>query len=529
MTMTETIPNLLRRAGHAFGGKAALDCVSDGAVAFDRLDFVADRFAKALLADGMMHGEFVGIWAPNLWEWVAAAVGAQRVGGAIVPINSRFSGVETAEILRRARVKRLVAIGAHVGKDFPALLRDQPLPDLARVIVLRTNNSALQDREIAWDAFLALGEPVPDAVLAAREALVTPDTLSDVMFTSGTTGRPKGPLFDHKRAIACARVLAQAAGQRFEDVHCCFGPFSHIGGYKNAWVASLLIGNTVTWPESFKGEYLLELVARYRVSAMAAPPTVWQDILDQPNRADHDLSSLRYLALGGARIPAELVRRLYAELRPERIAVGYGMTESSGIVAMSAADDSVDLIAQTVGRPTDDVKLRIVGTNGENVPTGTAGEILVRCDRMFINYLDDPEATRAALTPDGWLRTGDIGTLDEAGYLRITDRLKDMFIVGGFNVYPAEIEHTLGAHPGISQCAVIGVPDVRMGEIGHAFVARSPGSSVTGAQIIEWCRLNLATYKVPRSVSFLSELPINATGKVLKFELRRRLLDSATS
>jgi HIP---CoA ligase len=527
--VTETIPRLLRRAGRVFGGKAALDCASDGPVAFDRLDLVADRFAKALLADGMTHGEFVGIWAPNMWEWVAAAVGAQRVGGAIVPINSRLSGAETAEILRRAGVKRLVSIGGHVGKVFPALLRDQKLPDLTRVVVLRANAIVLQDREVAWESFLEQGEPVSDAVLAAREELVTPDTLSDVMFTSGTTGRPKGALFDHKRAIACARVLAEAAGQRFEDVHCCFGPFSHIGGYKNAWVAAVAIGNTVTWPESFKGEFLLELIARYRVSAMAAPPTVWQDILDHPNRADQDLSSLRYLALGGARVPAELVRRMYTELRPERIAVGYGMTESSGIVALSAADDSVDLIAQTVGRPTRDVELRIVATNGENAPTGTAGEILVRCERMFINYLDDPEATRAALTPEGWLRTGDIGALDAAGYLRITDRLKDMFIVGGFNVYPAEIEHKLSAYPGISQCAVIGVPDKRLGEVGHAFVVRSSGASVTEAQIIEWCRMNLATYKVPRGVSFLTELPINATGKVLKFELRGRMLAGGAS
>ncbi len=524
--MTETIPGLLRRAGRVFGGKAALHCVSDGPVSFDRLDLVADRFAKALLADGMTHGEFVGIWAPNMWEWVAAAVGAQRVGGTLVPINSRLSGVETAEILRRAGVRRLVSIGAHVGKEFPALLRKQQLPDLRRVIVLRPNNMALQDQEIAWEPFLELGEHVSAAALAAREVLVTPDTLADVMFTSGTTGRPKGPLFDHKRAIACARILAEAAGQRFDDVHCCFGPFSHIGGYKNAWVASLVLGNTVTWPESFKGELLLDLIARYRVSAMAAPPTVWQDVLDHPNRADHNLASLRYLALGGARVPAELVRRMYAELRPERIAVGYGMTESSGIVAMSAANDSVDLIAQTVGRPTHDVELRILGTNGEDAPTGTAGEILVRCDRMFINYLDDPEATRAALTPEGWLRTGDIGALDAAGYLRITDRLKDMFIVGGFNVYPAEIEHKLSVHPGVSQCAVIGVTDARLGEVGHAFVVRSPGSSVTEAQIIEWCQMNLATYKVPRGVSFLTELPINATGKVLKFELRGRMLAS---
>jgi acyl-CoA synthetase (AMP-forming)/AMP-acid ligase II len=256
---------------------------------------------------------------------------------------------------------------------------------------------------------------------------------------------------------------------------------------------------------------------------MAAPPTVWQDILDHPNRADCDLTSLRYLALGGARIPAELVRRMYAELRPERIAVGYGMTESSGIVAMSARDDSVELIAQTVGRPVHDVELRVVGTDGQNVPNGTAGEILVRCARMFINYLDDPVATRAALTPDGWLRTGDIGALDESGYLRITDRLKDMFIVGGFNVYPAEIEHRLSACPGISQCAVIGVPDLRLGEVGHAFVVRSPGANVTEGQIIQWCRANLATFKVPRAVTFLTELPINATGKVLKFELRQRM------
>lgn len=519
--MTDTIPALLRHAARAFGAKPALDCVSDGPIAFDRLDFVADQFAKALIADGMAHGDFVGLWAPNMWEWVAAAVGAQRIGGAIIPLNSRLSGAEAAEILRRARVKRLVCIGPHVGKDFPSLLRDQNLPDLTRVIVLRPQQMRLGDTEIAWDNFLTLGDRVPATTLATREALVQPDTLADVMFTSGTTGRPKGPLFDHQRTVACARVLAHASGQRADDVHCCFGPFSHIGGYKNAWVAALAVGNTVVWPESFKSEMLLDLIARYRVSAMAAPPTVWQDIIDHPARTDWDLSSLRYLALGGARVPAELVRQMHAILAPERIAVGYGMTESSGIVSMSAPDDTVEQIAQTVGRPTDDVDIRIEGSDGTPLGKDDAGEILVRCDRLFIGYLNDPETTKAALTPDGWLRTGDIGAFDGDGYLRITDRLKDMFIVGGFNVYPAEIEHKLGTYPGIRQCAVIGIPDRRMGEAGHIFVVRAPGSAVNEAEIIDWCRQNLATYKVPKGVSFVNELPINATGKVMKFELRQ--------
>jgi acyl-CoA synthetase (AMP-forming)/AMP-acid ligase II len=203
------------------------------------------------------------------------------------------------------------------------------------------------------------------------------------------------------------------------------------------------------------------------------------------------------------------------------------MTESSGIVTLSSPNDPVELIAETVGPAIHDVELRIVDANGRDLPAGQDGEILVRCDRALIGYFDDPEMTGSVLTSDGWLRTGDIGSLDASGYLRVTDRLKDMFIVGGFNVYPAEIERKLGAYPGISQCALVGVPHPRLGEIGHAFVIRSPGSSVTEAELIAWCKANLSTYKVPRGVSFVDSLPVNATGKVMKFELRRLLENSA--
>jgi HIP---CoA ligase len=264
---------------------------------------------------------------------------------------------------------------------------------------------------------------------------------------------------------------------------------------------------------------ILERIERDRVSVLPGPPTLYQAILDHPDRAGRRLSTLRVAVTGAADIPVELVRRITAELPFSTVITGYGLTEAGTATATGPADD-VETIATTVGRPRPGFELRIVGDDGDLGP-GEPGEVVVRGESVMAGYLDDPEATQQVLSPDGWLRTGDIGVVDEGGCLRIVGRKKDMFIVGGFNAYPAEIENALLRHPAITQAAVIGIPDNRLGEVGMAFVVTGPGEP-TPADIIAWCKAEMANYKVPRVVTIIDQLPVNATGKVMKDPLRAR-------
>lgn len=518
--MTDTIPALLRAAAKKFGNKAALSSVADGAVSFATLDAQADRVARALLADGMAHGERTAIWAPNMWEWVAAAAGTQRVGGIIVPLNTRLRGGEVADIVRRANITRLFSVGDFLGRHYPDMLRGEDMPGLRRTIVLRTDPSRPVGIEEDWERFLASGDATPDALLQERAAAVTPDSIADIMFTSGTTGLPKGAIFDHKRSLGGGRAWAGIASMTADDRYCCFGPFSHNASYKAGWVAGLMTGSTVYWPEAYDSETILNLIADNRITVMPAPPTVWQEMLAHPNRLDWDIGSLRFLSTGATIVPIELMRRLKADTGIAVLSTGYGMTECCGSATHTLPGDGISRIAYTVGKAIPGTQIRIAGPGGRPLPPGESGEVLIRDSKLLIEYLDNPEATRAAIDSEGWLHSGDIGILDADGYLKITDRLKDMYIVGGFNVYPAEIEKQMSSLPGLYQCAIIGVPDARLGEVGHAFIVRSAGSTLTEAEVIAWGKANLANYKVPRGVTFLDALPMNSTGKVVKFALK---------
>ena len=518
--MNQTIPSLLRAAARRYGDKAALISDRNERTSFAKIDAEADRVARALLADGVHLGDRLAIWAPNMWEWVAAAVGLQRVGGTLVPLNARYRGVEVADIVRRAGVTHLIMAGKVGSAYFPDLLRDEDTPSLRRRIVFDIDSAKANGRDIAWGRFLQRGEDVSDAALGERETMVTPDTISDIMFTSGTTGRPKGAVFDHRTAIRGAENMIGYPSISEQDVFCPMGPFAHLGGYKTGWLVGLLAGATVCWGDTRDGKATLDLISSRRITIMPAPPVTWQDLLDSPNRADWDVSCLRFVATGGTVVPPHIVRRLRAELNVQQVGTGYGMTETTGITNYSRPEDSPEQVALTVGRPAPDSEVRIVDAEGRVLPADGTGEIVVRNDRLLIKYLDDPVATRAALEPDGWLHTGDVGCMDEEGYLRITDRLKDMYISNGFNVYPAELERLLMTMPGVKDCAVIGIPDARRGEAGHLFLVRGAGSTTTEAEAIGWCKQTFANYKVPELVTFVDELPRNALGKVLKNQLR---------
>lgn len=521
--MTTTIPALMRAASHRFGERTALVSHCDGPTTYRDLDRQADLVARALIADGARPGERAAIWAPNMAEWIAAAVGIQRAGGVMVPLNTRLKGGEVAELVRRGGITRLFAIGEFLGRHYPSMLANEAMPGLKRRIILRSTSQVFGPEEENWADFLGRASGCEEAVLVEREAAVMPDTLADIMFTSGTTGAPKGALFSHAKSLGGGRAWVDISRQTVDDRYCVFGPFSHNASYKAGWIAGLQSGSTIYWPEAYDAVTILDLIANNRITVMTAPPTVFQEILAHPNWRDWDISSCRFLSTGGTVVPIELMKRLEAETPIAEITTGYGMTECCGSATHTRPGDTMERVAYTVGTALPGTELKIVGLDGIEARHGDPGEVMIRDDKVLIEYLDNPEATRATVDADGWLHSGDVGYLDPDGYLRLTDRLKDMYIVGGFNVYPAEIEKQMTGLPGIYQSAIVGVPDQRLGEVGHAFIVRAAGSTITADEVIAWSKINLANYKVPRGVTFLEALPMNSSGKVIKFSLKDML------
>jgi HIP---CoA ligase len=284
----------------------------------------------------------------------------------------------------------------------------------------------------------------------------------------------------------------------------------------------LLSGATMIPVPIFDVPTVLKIVNQEKITALPGPPTLYLSILNHPERNNFDLSSLRLAVTGSAAVPVEMIRRMRQELTFTVILTAYGLTESTGTITMCRADDDPFTISTTSGRAISDVEVRVVDQNNREVARGTAGEIICRGYNVMPGYFENPEATAQAIDKDGFLHTGDIGIMDTNGYLAITDRIKDMFIVGGFNAYPADIENTLLAHPSIAQVAVVGQPDDRLGEVGHAFVVLRTDQTVSEQELIEWSRQCMANYKVPRHFTFVDLLPLNASGKVLKYELRSR-------
>ena len=527
-----TIPRLVQAAAERFG-----DChaIEDGQVTltFAELAHAGLQAARAFCAAGIVCGDRVAIWAPNIYEWVVAAIGLQSAGGVLVPLNTRLKGSEAGFILRKSGTRILCAIGEFLGNHYIELLHDAlgwpgngrpvaELPDLERVVLLRPPTRGASTGTVTWSDFLALGEAVPADAARRRAAAVSPDDLADILFTSGTTGQPKGVMTTHSQNLRVFRVWSDVVGLHTGDRYLIVNPFFHGFGYKAGWLSAIMCGATILPQPVFDVPAVLERIGRDRVSVLPGPPTLYQMILTHPNRDRYDLSSLRLAVTGAAVIPVELIHRMRRDLTFKTIITGYGLTESTGVVTMCRYDDDPETIATTSGSAIPDVEVRCVDPLGIEVARGQPGEVVVRGYNVMKGYFDDPAATADAVDAAGWLHTGDIGVMDERGYLRITDRIKDMFITGGFNGYPAEIENLMLANDALAQVAVIGVPDERLGEVGMAYVVPRSGSTPTPESIIAWCRAHMANYKVPRYVELVESLPMNASGKVTKFVLRER-------
>jgi HIP---CoA ligase len=547
----QTVCALLEAASKRYGDRLA---VIDGTLrmSYAELAGQARTMARALMATGVQPGDRVAVWLPNTAHWLIAALGAHSAGASLVPMNTRYTGYEALDVLQRTGARVLFLPDRFLGADYLTTLREaaagqaeppqqpgasasgpvQGLPQLALAVRVPIaagdqpqggGSAAPEDAKgvASWEHLLELARETTEQSALDRGAQVRADDVADIIFTSGTTGVPKGAVSAHRQTVAVAAAWAERAKVTDRDVYMIIAPFFHTFGYKAGWVVALLCGATIVPQLTFDIDRVVDQIERERVTILPGPPTIFSELLAHPERDKHDLSSLRLAVTGAAMVPVPLVERMQGELTFETILTAYGLTEAV-VVTMCLPGDDAQTICATSGCAAAGFEILIAGADGQEKEPGDDGEILLRGPNVMVGYLDDPQATRAAIDPDGWLHTGDIGHLDKRGYLTITDRLKDMFTVGGFNVYPAEVENVIMGLKPVADCAVVGRPDERLGEVGLAYVVTGPGQSLSEQDVIAHCRQRLANFKVPREVVFVSKLPRNAGGKVLKRDLRER-------
>lgn len=494
--MAQTIPAALGDAADRFGDHPAY--VQDGeVVSFLELLRRVRRAARGYVAIGLQPGDRVCVWAPNSIGWVVAALATSYVGGVLVPVNSRYTGHEVAEVVDRTGARIVVVEDGFLGRTQVADLR--AASDLAAVLAV-IELKDLPDLDLG---------AVTTAEVDAMAESVSADDVADILFTSGTTGRSKGAMSAHRQTIGVARAWGDLGGVTGQDRYLVVNPFFHSFGYKVGIITGLLTGATLYPVSTFDVDATMDLIETERITVLPGAPTIFTSLLNAPARADRDLSSLRLAVSGASVVPVVLIERMRAAspegLAIDQVVTAFGMTEAV-VVTMCREGDAAELVASTCGRAIPGMETRI----------GEGGELLVRGDYVMLGYLDDPEATSTAIDADGWLHTGDVGVLDADGNLSITDRLKDMYISGGFNVYPAEVEQALARMTGITDVAVVGVPDERMGEVGKAYVVGTAAPD----DVIAFAKERLANFKVPRHVEVVDALPRNLSGKVLKNELR---------
>jgi acyl-CoA synthetase (AMP-forming)/AMP-acid ligase II len=502
----------------------ASEAVVDGdmRLTFTDLHARAKEVAAAMHAAGIAPGDRVSVWAPNEWRWAVIACATWLSGGVMVPISTRFGAFEAGDILTRAGVKMLFVIDGFLGNDYIGMLRSQfgeglgqwrpfaGLEALETMVVLGDRGAS----ETTYEQFAATGAGKEPPSLD-----VDPGDTAEILFTSGTTGQPKGVRLDHHTLLRSFSVYGNLAGVQEGFRYLSVLPFGHGGGMNGCLLTSLVHGLTNVPLATFDAATMLDVVERERINVMVGPPAMYNSMLNAPELAEHDLSSLHVAMTGAASVAPKLIEDLQS-LGVERVINVYGIIEAC-VISMTRADDPPEVIVNTAGRPVPDMQVQVVDEDGRALHRGEIGEILVRGVGLMRGYLD-AEQTKAAIDAEGWFHSGDMGVLDEAGNVTIVDRRKDMFHVGGFNVYPAEVEAFLLRHPGVAAVAVVGQPNEKLGNVGLAFVVPRADASITVEEIEAWSRGRMANYKIPRRVELVDELPLNPTGKVDKIELRAR-------
>jgi fatty-acyl-CoA synthase len=517
--------------------EAAVFCDRDVRWTYDQLARRVDRFAAGLLAIGLYKGDRIGIWAPNRPEWLIAQLATARIGLILVNINPAYRRAELEYALNKVTAKALIVAPRFKSSDYlemlgdlapeldsasPGRLRAARLPHLRTVIQL--GDEAVPGT-YSFDDVMAKGGGGQRARLDAISAALSPDDPINIQFTSGTTGAPKGATLTHKNIVNNAFFCAQAMALRERDRLCIPVPLYHCFGMVLGNLACIAEGSTMVFPgEGFEPLETLKAVAGERCTALHGVPTMFIAMLDHPRFAEFDLGSLRTGIMAGAPCPIEVMKRVVAEMHMNEVTIAYGMTETSPVSFQSGTDDPLDRRVSTVGRIHPHVEVKIVDDEGRTVAVGATGELCTRGYSVMRGYWDDPERTAEAIDAEGWMHTGDLASLDAQGYCNIVGRVKDMLIRGGENIYPAEIEDYLYRHPKVQMVQVFGVPDPRLGEEVCAWIELKPGQSATEEEIREFCRGQIAHYKIPRYIRFVTEMPMTVTGKAQKFKMREAMM-----
>lgn len=518
--VAQTIPELMFSGAAKYRERTALEAPGV-AIRYDELPERVLAITRGLMANGIEVGDQVGVWAPNSTDWVLIALAIHCAGGVLVPINTRMKGSEAADILERSGARIAFVVGDFLGVDYPAMLAPHRPKNLEQVVVI---DEQYNSQAASLADFIDAGEAIAPEKACSRAESVRAGDLSDLLFTSGTTGKPKGVMNNHEQTLQAFREYVRIIGLEAGDRYLVVNPFFHSFGYKAGWLSCLLAGATIIPHAVFDADEIFRRVEEERISVLPGPPTLYLSMLDHPRLKTANLSGLRIAVTGASTIPPILIERIRKELGFSVVTTAYGLTECGGLATICDPGAPAEIIAGTSGRAIPGTELRILDVSGNEVPTGESGEICLRGFHVMQGYFNDPKATTETITPEGWLHTGDVGHVDGDGNLIITDRLKDMFIVGGFNCYPAEIEADLFKHPAIAQVAVVGIPDERMGEIGCACVVLKSDTELDEEELIAWSRKKMANYKVPRRVVFYPDLPKNASNKINKVELRQGLL-----
>ncbi len=484
-----------------------------------------DRLAAGLVKLGIEPGDKVAIWMSNVPEWIAAYFAIAKVGAVVVPMNTRYKTHEVEYILGNAEAKAVFVAQGFLGIDYAAMLSEvrPKLPLLREAITVGGEAPGLRP----YAEVLKLGEDqAAQAEVARRVKGIDPNSCVFILYTSGTTGHPKGAMLSHVNMSENARQITEVMQITEKDVFLLAVPFFHCFGCVMGILGAVTWGAAIVPMPVFKADEALRLIEKHRVSVLYGVPTMFVLELEEQRKAKaagkpYDVSSLRTGIMAGAPCPVEVMRGTMEELRCN-VCICYGLTEASPVITMTRFEDPLDKRVETVGKPLPGIEVKIVDDAGKTVPLGQTGELACRGYNVMLGYWKNPEATRQVIDEEGWLYSGDLATLDEEGYVRIVGRKKDMYIVGGFNVYPAEVEEVLFTHPGVQNVAVVGVPDAVMGEVGMAFIIPRDGHTLDPQEVVDFCARQIAAFKVPRYVVIGEPFPMTASGKVQKFKLAER-------
>ncbi len=523
-----TIGEALRRSAAQYPARDAL-IGETSKLNFEEFDQQVDALACGLLSIGIRRGDHVAVWLANTPEWVIVWMACARIGAVLVPINTRFKVTEAHYILQQSDARVLIFMESCWGIDFLGMFREMApgLETMEREALSITDLPELQSAvlwgEVAPAGVFSLPEVCglgcDPVVLEAAIAEVEVDDPVIIVYTSGTTGNPKGAVHSHvmlRNAENVGRVMHIESGDRILG-HM---PFYHIAGTLTAILPTVLLGCTLVTMSKWDPEVALTLIERERVNFFGGIPTHFIDCIDALSQQSFETSCLKSAWIGGAPVTPDVARAALDVMKLDALQAVYGMTETTSSTVLSEFEAPLELLCDNKGKVIGEFEVRVVDPKtGADSPVGEVGEVWVRGHIVMLEYYRNPEATRAVMTPAGFFRTGDLGVYDAEGYLKITGRMKDMFIVGGSNAYPAEIERLIQSHEGVKQTIVVGVPDARLGEVGYAFVQTADAASISEAELINFCRAHMADYKVPRYVEFVDDFPRTPTGKIQRFVL----------